>query len=87
VAYTLKITDGSTTVDLTGTDGYQVVGEWAPQIATRRKSKMGGRSPYNDVEEQMTIVIKGTSTANALSKSHGSGSVFWSGREWDGRPT
>jgi hypothetical protein len=68
VAYTLKITDGSTTVDLTGTDGYQVVGEWAPQIATRRKSKMGGRSPYNDVEEQMTIVIKGTSTANALSK-------------------
>ena len=41
-------------------------GDWAPKIATRNKTVFG--LPYNPVMEEMTINIKGATTAIVLSK-------------------
>ena len=67
MAATLKISDGVVTCDFLGTD-YKILssGGWAPKRAQRRVSTMGGRSPYTDVDETMSISVSGSSKANAL---------------------
>jgi len=66
-AATLKITDGTTNIDFTGSN-FKVLtaGGWAPRRAGRRQSQLAGMSPYEDVLETMYIRIVGSSVANCL---------------------
>ena len=66
-AATLKITDGTTNIDFTGSY-YKILtaGGWAPRRAGRRQSQLAGMSPYEDVLETMYIRIVGSSVANCL---------------------
>jgi len=66
-AATLKITDGTTNIDFTGSY-YKILtaGGWAPRRAGRRQSQLAGMSPYEDVLETMYIRIVGTSVAACL---------------------
>ena len=70
MASVLKLTKTSITgvetaeVDFVADAAYRVV-SWSPAVAQRRVGDLGGRGPYEDVEEEMTIVITG---ASALSK-------------------
>jgi hypothetical protein len=68
MAHTIKISDGSTTCDFLGSN-YKVLAEgWAPKVAKRRESVMGGQSPYEDVTETLEIQVSGTSESDVLSK-------------------
>lgn len=69
----LALTDGTTTCTLAdgagGVTSYRLTyGAWGPKLAARRAAQLGGRGPYEDVSEEMTISIHGSSTANAYSK-------------------
>jgi hypothetical protein len=70
----LKVTDGTTTVDLVyhsvSNPGYQLSQDWAPQIAPLRRNELGGHGPYEHVVEDIPIRIFGTSAADAYSKAH-----------------
>lgn len=57
MAVTLKITDGSTTVDFLNDAAYRVT-SWSPAVATRRVGELGGRGPYGEVVEEMELFIK-----------------------------
>ena len=64
---TLKITDGTTTADLTDQTNYQLVdGGWAPSVAPLRKSTLGGSGPYEDVIEEIVVNVHGTTAATCL---------------------
>ena len=65
---TIQFADGTTTIDLTGGTGdYALMyNSWSPKIAKRRQSVMGGQSPYEDVREEMAIIVKGTSETDCL---------------------
>lgn len=63
----ITITDGTTTATLTDTTKYGLLGGgWAPQVATRRVSTLGGR-PYSAVTEEIRLDVYGSTTADALS--------------------
>lgn len=63
----LKISDGTTTVDfVSSTSGY-AVSRWNPVVARRRDNLLGGRGPYQDVDEEMEITIYGTDALSKLS--------------------
>jgi len=69
----LAITDGTTTCTLAdgaggGTSYRLTYGAWAPKLALRRAGQLSGRSPYEDVAEEMTISIHGSSLADAYTK-------------------
>ena len=67
MAMVLQISDGSVTVDFTGSN-YKVLSRgWAPQRAQRRRGLMGG-SPYTDVAETLRIQVKGTTQADCLAQ-------------------
>lgn len=68
MAHTLQISDGTTTIDFLGSSykTLQAGAGWAPKIARRRRSQMGGRSVYEDVVETMAIQVSGTSESNCL---------------------
>ena len=66
MASILKISDGATTVDFLASDGIYRVTAWAPAVAGRRASAIGGRGPYEDVVEQMEISVKGATAASSL---------------------
>lgn len=62
----ITITDGTTTATLTDTAKYGLLGDgWAPQVATRRISTLGGR-PYTAVTEEIRLHVYGATTAAAL---------------------
>lgn len=66
----LVITDGSTTVTIAdglgGATNYKLhYGGWAPTIAGRRRSSLGGRGPYEDAIEEMVLDIYGATAAAA----------------------
>ena len=66
-----KLTDDTTSVEfrLTSNVGYMMVrDDWAPAIAPLRAGELGGRGPYEEVAEEFTIDIVGTSPADALTK-------------------
>ena len=70
MAMILKITDGTVTIDFASSGtGYRLKydGGWAPNVATRRQSRVGGLI-YNDVTESLRITIEGSTPADALAK-------------------
>lgn len=64
---TLAISDGTTTIDLAGSNFHLLWGRWSPRIARRRTSELAGQ-PYTDVAEEMALRITGSSTANILAR-------------------
>lgn len=64
----LRLTDGTT--DITFSDGANgstnyppQSGGWAPNVAALDQSLLGGRGPYTDVVEEITINVRGTTAA------------------------
>jgi hypothetical protein len=67
----LVITDGTTTVTIAdgggGVSNYRLLrGTWAPNIAGLRRSQLGGNGPYDDVTEEMQLIITGATAEAAL---------------------
>lgn len=67
----LAMTDGTTTVTFAdgsgGVTSYPPLREgWAPSIAALRRSELGGVGPYEEVVEELEIIITGADTATAL---------------------
>lgn len=67
MAHTLKISDGTTTIDFRGSNFVILQDGWAPRRAQRLRSGLGG-PPYGDVVETMEIGIKGDDAADVLSE-------------------
>lgn len=66
MALTIKITDDTTTADLTDETNYMVVDSgWVPQVAARTNNDLGGII-YEDVEEEIEIIVMGSTGAAAL---------------------
>ena len=66
-ALVLKLTDGTTTLDLNDITNYAIPDQvWVPKVATRRISQLGGRSLYNDVTENIPLHVRGATPAAAL---------------------
>jgi len=64
---TITITDGTTTATLTDGSNYALVdGGWAPGVTRLRAATLGGRGPYEDVLEELTVNVMGTSGAVCL---------------------
>ena len=70
----LTITDGTTSVTIGdgsgGSVSYQLdalAGAWRPGIAGFSQSQLGGRGPYDDVLETMTLDVTGATAAAATS--------------------
>jgi hypothetical protein len=53
------------TVDFIGGTEYRV-SSWSPAVARRRTGNIGGRGPYAEVDEEMTITITGASALTRL---------------------
>lgn len=70
-AYTsIVITNTVIVCDLTDNTNYSlVIGGWAPQVAPRRRSTLGGLT-HEDVSEQITINVYGSTGAVALENLH-----------------
>lgn len=68
----LAITNGTVTatfLDGTANQDYLIEsGEWTPSIATRRRSPFGGVGAYNDVEETISCLIRGTTASDCYTK-------------------
>lgn len=69
----LVITDGTTTItfqDGAGGETNYILHRqvWAPVIAGLRRSQLGGRTPYEDVVEELPSLIRGTSAQDAYAK-------------------
>jgi hypothetical protein len=63
----VRITDGVTTCDLMDGINYSVAkGGWIPNIASLRKSMLGGAGPYADVTEEIGIHVLGATPAACL---------------------
>ena len=64
---TITITDDTTTLTLTDGRNYALVDQgWAPGVAQLRISTLGGRGPYEDVVEQLTLNVLGETGVEAL---------------------
>ncbi|CUS05401.2 protein of unknown function [Candidatus Promineifilum breve] len=61
MAVTLKIDrdTGGAGIDFINNPAYRVT-SWAPAVATRRVGELGGRGPYGEVVEEMTLFIGAT---------------------------
>ena len=65
----LRVTDGSTVINFIGDTNYKLVyGSWAPKRAKRRRSQMGGQSPYEEVVERIPVLIQDTTTDLIMAK-------------------
>lgn len=68
----LVITDGITTITFlnstTLTNYFIESGSWTPNIAGKRRSPFGGVSPYEDVEEEINVRVRGSSASDCYSK-------------------
>lgn len=63
----LKLTDGTTTLDLMDITNYGVPYDtWTPKVARRRRSQMSGDGPYENVVEEIPLHVRGASAAAAL---------------------
>lgn len=61
MATVLKITDGTTTIDfLDNVTGSYRITAWTPAVAKPRANSLGGRGPFEDVAESMTLSVRGT---------------------------
>jgi hypothetical protein len=62
----LRISDGTTTLNLVDGTNYALErGTWAPMVARRRRSTLGGRQ-YENVVETIPIIVRGSTAATAL---------------------
>lgn len=62
----IEIYDDTASAVLNDNIEFALVSGWAPRIPARRKSKLGGRGPYEDAEETIQIHVLGSTIANAL---------------------
>ena len=67
MAYILKISDGTTTVDFLATPAVYRVSDWTPAVAQARRGELGGRGPYEDAVEEMVISVKSSTALADLS--------------------
>jgi hypothetical protein len=62
----LHITDGTTDINLLDGTNYGLPrGMWAPRVAVRKRSTLGGR-PYTTVVEEIPINVRGSTAAAAM---------------------
>lgn len=70
MAMYLKITDGTTTIDLLGNDTTNsfnlLAGAWAPNVARRKRSQMGGGSWAEDVVEALPLYAQSDTSAATI---------------------
>lgn len=59
------------TIDFLAAAAVWRVGQWSPAVAVRRAGELGGRGPYEDVDEAMTISIAGASAQSHLASLRG----------------
>jgi hypothetical protein len=83
----LRITDSTTTCDLVwhsvaNRKFIQARDGWAPQIAGRRRSQLGGRGPYTDVTEEITIHVCGQTAQEAMSNLATLNQLIEQAEEW-----
>lgn len=67
----LVLTDGTTTITINTTGGAvgdYALEDWVPAIAGLRTSQIGGRGPYEDVVEEMSLVIIDTTAAGCYTR-------------------
>jgi hypothetical protein len=67
MASTFRISDGTTTVDFLTDSAYRVL-HWSPAVARRLPDAQAGWGLYEDVMEEMTLFIGGSSALDKLSK-------------------
>lgn len=66
---TLKLTDGTTTIDFTPSGNYRLIsGGYTPKINGLRVESLGGRGIYADVEETISFEIWDTTAAACYSR-------------------
>lgn len=57
--HTLKITDGTTSCNFDGTDGFHLLwGEWGAGVSQLRTDRRGNQSPYEPVQERMALWVE-----------------------------
>lgn len=79
----LRITDGSTTASLLDDTNYSLVANgWSPKIATLRVAPLGGQSPYEDVIEEITIDVYGTTALIAMQRVERIVNLLDQARRW-----
>jgi hypothetical protein len=87
MAVYLKITDGTTTIDLLGNDATNsfnlIEGSWAPNVARRKRSQMGGGSWAEDVVEALPLYAKSdTSAATVLANIDALAALMDQAQRW-----
>lgn len=79
----LRITDGTTTLNLLDGTNYALErGSWAPRVATRRLSTLGGR-PYSAVVEEIPLTVRGATAATALANLGALSRLLDQAEAWD----
>jgi hypothetical protein len=64
---TLTLSNGFTSANLVDGTNYALLsGSWAPAVASRRVSRMGGLPLYEDVIEEISLTVMGSTAAAAL---------------------
>lgn len=62
------LTDGTTSASFAdgagGSTWYKVESDWAPRVASIRRTTLGGLSPYDDVTESLPISVGGSNAAH-----------------------
>lgn len=65
------LTDGTTTLTFAdgagGSSWYKVQDGWSPRVAPLRNNQLGGRSPLDDVVEEVPITVTGSNAAHLYS--------------------
>lgn len=79
----LRLTDGTTTLNLLDGTNYALErGSWAPRVAVRRLSTLGGR-PYTSVVEEIPLIVRGSTAAVALANLGALSKMLDQAEAWD----
>lgn len=73
--------DGYDSVDFVS-DADISLSSWSPVVPSRRAGALGGRGPHNDVAEEMTISIRGTSASDTLNNLEDLGILLDRAERW-----
>jgi hypothetical protein len=80
---TLSISDGTTTISLISTTSLHLAANgWPLQVAPPIISDLGGRGPYDDVTEQITVTAQGSSAIPDLRGSSIKRAAGHAARTW-----
>lgn len=77
----LEIGDGTTVLELTDDISYALV-SYAPQIGVLRDNELGGRGPYQDAHETITVHAMGATAAEAYTAADALNRLFDTARRW-----